>query len=817
VNRSLPTNRLAGESSPYLRLHAHNPVDWYPWGAEAIARARAEDKPIFLSVGYSTCYWCHVMERESFSDPGVAAEMNRHFVNVKVDREERPDLDEVYMLATQILAGQGGWPNSVFLTPRLEPFFAGTYFPPADAHGRPGFPTVLRSMVHAWRERRDEVEEQAAELAASIRRHLDEIEPEPGPLPGAELAIQALDGLRRRFDPTWGGFGQQPKFPTPSNLWLLFSFLDAARPAGGGDTGGAERRVSPESRERRVGAEMMLATTLDAMARGGVCDQLAGGFHRYSTDREWRVPHFEKMLYDNGLLLELYAREHARTGRPEPARVALATADWLAREMTSPEGAFWSAVDAETAGHEGAYYVWTRSELDAVLGREDAEFLAPLYGFDGEPFFEGGAYVLHLPRPLDVQAAQRRTSREALIGEIEPLAAKLLDARARRPRPATDDKLLADWNGTAIAGLAVAGRLLARPDLVDRAARAADFLLAALRAADGTLLHAWRAGEGRIAAFLSDYVFLVRGLLRLHAATGDGRWLDEARRLTAEQTRRLASPRGGFFNAAEADDLLIRGKELFDGAMPAANGVAALNLLELASATGEATYLDQAEHTLRAFAPLVVTHPDGARTLTIAFAAVERHRTKTEASNEGKDEVQPCGALEVAPVAGAAAGVGLPQASAPAPASAGEGDEPGWATEPSGPAPASPPPSTEGLSREGATVLLDPRLEIGSDELPGGWREFVLRFKVKSGWHLAVEGDLPRLAGVGVELDRVEWPSALPLPGDAGGRAAPAFTGRVGVHGLLRGATAEAAVVVRYVACGDGRCLPPAELAVPLP
>jgi uncharacterized protein YyaL (SSP411 family) len=741
-----PPNRLAAESSPYLRLHAHNPVDWYPWGAEAIARARAEDKPIFLSVGYSTCYWCHVMERESFSDPGIAAEMNRHFVNVKVDREERPDLDEVYMLATQILAGQGGWPNSVFLTPRLEPFFAGTYFPPADAHGRPGFPTVLRSMVHAWKERRDEVEEQAGELAASIRHHLDEIEPAPGPLPGAELAERALTGLRQRFDPTWGGFGQQPKFPTPSNLWLLFAVIDGATPGDGGD-------------DRRFAAESMAAATLDAMARGGLCDQLSGGFHRYATDREWRVPHFEKMLYDNGLLLELYAREHARTGKPEPARVALATADWLAREMTSPEGAFWSAIDAETGGHEGAYYVWTRGELDAVLGREDAEFLAPLYGFDGEPFFEGGAYVLHLPRPLDVQAAQRRTTREALLAEIAPLAAKLLEARGRRPRPATDDKLLADWNGTAIGGLAVAGRLLNRRDLVERAAGAADFLLAELRAADGTLLHAWRAGEGRIAAFLSDYVFLVRGLLRLHAATGDGRWLDEARRLTDEQTRRLGSPRGGFFNAAAADDLLIRGKELFDGAMPAANGVAALNLLELAATSGETSYLEQAERTLRAFAPIVATHPDGARTLTIAFA--ERARSGTT--------------------------------SAP------------------------PPPSTGSLSKEGAAVLLDPRLEIGKDELPGGWREFVLRFKVKSGWHLAVEGELPRLAGAGVALDRVEWPSALPLPGEAGERSGPAFSGRVAVHGLLRREAPDAAVVVRYVACGDGRCLPPAELVVRLP
>ncbi|MCM2269417.1 MAG: hypothetical protein NDJ75_04905, partial [Thermoanaerobaculia bacterium] len=468
-------------------------------------------------------------------------------------------------------------------------------------------------------------------------------------------------------------------------------------------------------------------------------------------------------------------REHARTGQPEAARVALAVADWLGREMTSPEGAFWSAIDAETGGHEGAYYVWTRAELDVALGREDAEFLAPLLGFDGEPFFDGGAYVLHLPRPLAVQAAARRTTREALLAEMAPLQSTLLAARDRRQRPATDDKILADWNGTAIAGLATAGRALARPDLVARAARAADFLLATLRTGDGTLLHAWRAGEGRIAAFLSDYVYLVRGLLRLHGASGEARWLQEAQRLTAEQTRRLGSPQGGFFNAAGGDDLLVRGKEMFDGAMPAANGVAALNLLELAAATGDGAYRDAAERTLRAFAPIVATHPDGARTLTIAFAEVEMRKEETEAFNEGKDDGRP----------GAAA--------APAPL------------------------STEGLSDDGVGVLLEPRIELGGDELPGGWREFVLRFKVKRGWHLAVEDDLPRLAAVGAALDRVEWPSALPLPGEAGERAAPAFSGRVGVHGLLRRDAPRAAVVVRFVACGEGRCLPPAELRVDLP
>ncbi len=591
-----PANRLARESSPYLLLHAGNPVDWYPWGEEAIETARRENRPIFLSIGYSTCYWCHVMERESFTDPDTADFMNREFVNVKVDREERPDVDEIYMLATQLLTGQGGWPNSVFLTPQLEPYFAGTYFPPEERFGRPGFRQVLASMAHAWRERRDDVEEQARELAAAIEGHLAPPAPYAGELPGGEPALRSLDGLRARFDAAHGGFGAAPKFPTPGNLWLLAELA--------GD--------HPE-------AAMMLAATLDALGRGGIFDQLAGGFHRYATDAGWKVPHFEKMLSDNGLLLEIFAGHHARTGDADAARVAAATAGFLERELRAPGGAFWSALDAEVAGHEGGHHVWTRAEIDAVLGEEDAEFLAPLLGFDGEPFFEENWYVLHLPRSLDAAARLRRTTRAELLATIEPLLARLAAARSARPRPATDDKVLADWNGTAIAGLAAAGVALGRPDLVERAAGAATAVLRDLRAEDGTLLHAWRGGAGRVRAFLADYAFLVRGLLRLHRATGEARWLDAARQLAAEQERRLATPEGGFFNAGESADLRFRGREIFDGALPAANAVAALNALELHEATGDPAYRAAAERTLRAFAPVAASHPDGARTLTLAL------------------------------------------------------------------------------------------------------------------------------------------------------------------------------------------------------
>ena len=762
------TNRLAAESSPYLLLHAHNPVDWYPWGPEALARAKAEDKPIFLSVGYSTCFWCHVMERESFSDPAVAALMNDEFVNIKVDREERLDLDEIYMLATQVLHGQGGWPNSVFLTPDLLPFFAGTYFPPIDSRGMPGFPTVLRSMIHAWKERRGDVEQQGAELGDAIRRHLAELEPATGALPGAEPLERGLASLREKFDPTWGGFGGAPKFPSPANLFLLLALAE------------------PDSAHAGPAA-MMLAATLDAMGRGGIYDQLAGGFHRYATDREWRVPHFEKMLYDNGLLLEAFALEHARSGSPEAARIVRETAGFLAREMTLPEvagapgsgGAFWSAIDAETGGREGAYYVWTRDELELALGAEGATFLAPLFGFQAEPFFEETRYVLHLPRTLEVQAQERRLTREQLLAEIAPLRARLLAARARRRRPATDDKILTDWNGTAIAGLAVAGRTLAEPDFVEQARRAAGFVLAHLRSTDGTLLHSWRRGAGRIAAGLTDYAYFVRGLLRLHEATDERRYLDEALRLTDEQERRLGSPRGGFFNTADAPDLLVRGKEIFDGAMPGANGVAALNLLDLAAATGESRFLALAERTLRAFAPLVERHPEGAKTMSLAMARFARENGSLRSGDDIADSTR------LSAKGGSA--------------------------------------SPEDLGSVAQRVV---EVALRSD-LPdtAGRRPFVLTLLVADGWHL--DADL-RVEGVDLELDPASM--VYPQPEVTGEPGSPlyqqAFRGKVVIAGRARsaqgaqgtpGGGAEPRLRLKYQACDDRRCLPPAEKSIPFP
>jgi uncharacterized protein YyaL (SSP411 family) len=807
---STVANRLAGESSPYLLLHRHNPVDWYPWGEEALARARAEDKPIFLSVGYSTCYWCHVMERESFSDPEVAALMNREFVNVKLDREERPDLDEIYMTATQILTGQGGWPNSLFLTPRLEPFFAGTYFPPAEIHGRPSFRNVLEDLAGAWKQRRVEVEEQAAEMTQAMRRFLEERARPVAEPPGPGACWRGVDALARRFDREWGGFGGAPKFPTPSNLFLLLE-------------------MAPE----RPDAGEMLAATLDAMARGGIYDQLAGGFHRYATDREWKVPHFEKMLYDNGFLLELYAREHARSGDPQAARVARETAAFLEREMTSPEGALWSAIDAETGGHEGAYYVWTRDEIAAALaregeargqGEEDLAFAAPLLGFAGPPFFEGDRYVLHVPERWEEVARRRRLAPEELLRELALPRARLLAARAHRPRPATDDKVLADWNGIAIAGLAAAGQLLGEPRLVAQAARAADFVLREMRPAGGPLLHVWRAGRARIPAYLADYAFLVRGLLALHAASGETRWLAAAAELADEQEARLGDPEGGCFVAGASPDLLFRSKDPFDGATPAPNAMAVLNLIDLAArdAAGRREHWrGLATAALRAFAPLVEQHPEAVRMLAIA---ARRYRggepASREAAHQRESGAGPLAMLEQESeqLVTVHLELGAPSAEGSAVAAdfAGSLGSPDTERAAAGTPPASP-------SR--------------------AWRPFRLVLEIAPGWHLqanpASESFLvptalaAEVAGGGagatgsasVELRAVVYPPGEPLPVSFSSRAIAAYQGRVEIAGeigaaAVAGAEPPAAGAARlrltYQLCDDRRCLPPVTRTIPL-
>jgi uncharacterized protein len=604
-----PRNRLARESSPYLLLHAGNPVDWYAWGEEAFAAARRDDKPIFLSVGYSTCYWCHVMERECFSSPEIAAQMNAGFISVKLDREERPDVDEIYMLATQLLTRSGGWPNSVFLTPDLKPFFAGTYFPPDDRMGRPGFPRVLTALREAWALRRAEVLGQAETLAEAIREQAGG-SVGPGRLVDPDAPDEAAGLLSRRFDPEYGGFGGAPKFPSPANLFFL---MDRAH--GGDDEG------------RR-----MLTTTLDRMARGGIHDQIGGGFHRYSTDAAWLVPHFEKMLYDNAALGLLYAE--AAHFAPDAGfdRVARSTLEFVLGEMTGPQGEFLSAIDAETDGHEGAYYTWTIEELDTLLDASDRALLGEVFGFAGPPNFEGDRHVLHLPVPLPELARTARLTVQQLVDRIEPGRRALLDARAKRKRPLTDDKALADWNGLMIGAMSRAGHALGEPRYVDAARRGATFVLERLRDGNGALLHSYRAGVAKIPALLDDYAFVVDGLLGLHSATADPRWLREASRLAGEQDARLWDEAdGGYFAAAESTDLLVRGKPAHDGAVVSGNGVAALNLLALGRLLGEEAYEERAEALLRRFGRSAAEWPLGHLTLLRARIRLEGHVPATVA------------------------------------------------------------------------------------------------------------------------------------------------------------------------------------------
>ena len=579
------TNRLIHETSPYLLQHAHNPVDWYPWGHEALARARAENKPILLSIGYSSCHWCHVMERESFENEAVADLMNRHFVSVKVDREERPDLDDIYMAATLVLnGGQGGWPMTVFLTSDQRPFFAGTYFPPTDRFGRPGFSTLLTQIADLWERRRDDLLGQAETLTA----HLGE---RTGPAQsgnvGEEEIRAAVRELAAGFDPTYGGFGPAPKFPPSTQLGLL---LRHHRRAGDAAT------------------LAMVTKTLDGMAQGGMYDQIGGGFARYSTDERWLVPHFEKMLYDNALLAVAYAEAWQVTRRRDFARVTRQTLDYLLREMTSPEGGLYSATDADSEGEEGRFFVWTEAELREALG-PDADAFIRFHGVTPAGNFEGGRNVLHVPAP-DEAAWEALTSARARLHEV----------RERRPHPLRDEKILAGWNGLAISALAFGGRVLGERRHVDAAARAADFVLGPM-VKDGRLQRSWRDGRAGVPAYLDDHAFLAQGLIDLHEATLVPRWLAAAIDLCEKVERLFGDPAGGgwFTTAADHERLLVREKPTRDGAEPSGASVALLNALRLEAFTGDARWRRIADAALRHYRAALEARPTALGELLLAL------------------------------------------------------------------------------------------------------------------------------------------------------------------------------------------------------
>jgi uncharacterized protein YyaL (SSP411 family) len=576
-------NRLARETSPYLLQHRDNPVDWYPWGAEALERAQEEDRPILLSVGYSACHWCHVMERESFEDPETAAYMNEHFVSIKVDREERPDVDALYMEAVQAISGHGGWPMTVFLDPDGVPFHGGTYFPPDESRGMPSFRMVMEAVLDAFERKREEIRERAADVRGRLGA-VGLIEP-AAEAPQVGQLEEAVKRLLSAADPVNGGFGGAPKFPPASSLELLLASGESA----------------------------VVEQALDAMLAGGIYDQLGGGFSRYTVDTAWLVPHFEKMLYDNALLARAYLHGWQAIGHERYRRVCEETLDWMLREMRGPEGGFYSALDADSEGEEGKFYVWTPAEIRAVLeaaglGASAEEVLAH-YGVTEAGNFEG-ASILHLPG--GVGGFSHDIAEKSNPPGLDAARRALLDARAERVRPGLDDKRLAAWNALAIAALAEAGAVLGREDYLDAARACAEFVLGSMRDGEGRLLRTYKDGEGRLNAYLEDHAFLLEALLTLYEATLEERWFAAARALAETTIERFGDPeRGGFFSTSvDHEQLIARRKEVGDHPIPSGNSAAALGLLRLAALTGERRYEQQAEGVFRLFVATAVRHPE---------------------------------------------------------------------------------------------------------------------------------------------------------------------------------------------------------------
>jgi uncharacterized protein YyaL (SSP411 family) len=580
------TNRLALERSPYLLQHAHNPVSWWAWGDAPFEEARRTGRPVFLSVGYSTCHWCHVMERESFEDPEIARVLNERFVPIKVDREERPDVDAIYMTAVQLLTGGGGWPMSVWLTPDREPFFGGTYFPPRDGARGPvrGFLSILREIADLYAAEPNRVRAATGSLVQAVRTALSAHGEPSADLPGPEVLEAAVAAYRSAFDPAHGGVGHAPKFPSSLPVRVL---------------------LRHHRRARDVDALAMATLTLERMAAGGIHDQLGGGFHRYSTDARWLVPHFEKMLYDNALLALSYAEAHQVTGRRDFARVLRTTLDYLARELASPEGGLYSATDADSENEEGRYFVWDEAELRALLGADADRFIA-FHGVTKEGNFEG-RNVLWVPRPDE-------DAWEALA----PARAALLAARGKRPPPLRDEKVLAGWNGLAISALAFGARVLGEPRHAEVAARAADFVLGRM-VKDGRLQRTWLAGEAGIPAFLEDHAFLTAGLLDLHEATFAPRWLEAAVDLCERQERLFADGAGGWTQAAaDHDGLIAREKPTHDGAEPSGASVAILNALRLHAFTTDERWWAIAAGAQRHYAGALAAQPTSLSEMLLA-------------------------------------------------------------------------------------------------------------------------------------------------------------------------------------------------------
>jgi uncharacterized protein YyaL (SSP411 family) len=621
-------NRLIRESSPYLLQHAHNPVSWYPWSDEAFARAKRENKPIFLSVGYSTCHWCHVMERESFEDEEIAAFLNRHFIAIKVDREERPDVDSVYMTAVNMLVGRGGWPMTVIMTPDKEPFFGGTYFPPRRGvrGARAGLIDILAELSERYRRDPAGVASEAQELSQRIERV--SFVPRGAGVPSDRVIANGAARLASTFDSEFGGFGRAPKFPQPSRLAVLLRY--------------ARRTGDPAAR-------VMVTTTLDRMADGGIYDHVGGGFHRYATDARWLVPHFEKMLYDNAQLAALYVEAWQLTGEARYRDVAADVLDYVTREMTAPVGGFYSATDADSPspdGHdeEGWFFTWTPAELVEVLGADDAALVSLAYGVTERGNFEGRNILHRVKTDAEVARAHRAPLSE-ISSRLSDARGRLYRARALRPPPLRDDKIIAAWNGLMISAFARAGWAFGEAAYVDAAARAARFVLDRMRDDEGRLVRTFRDGKRADASFLDDYAFMVAACIDLYEATGRLEWLDAAVRLQEEQDARFSDVDGGYYlTPSDGESLLVREKPTYDGAVPSGNSVSAENLLRLHDFTADSRFRDAAERLFAALSSRVGRAPTGAPRLLVAL---DRYYDRAlEVVIVTTDPAKPSGALD---------------------------------------------------------------------------------------------------------------------------------------------------------------------------
>ena len=588
-------NRLANESSPYLKQHQENPVAWFPWGADALEKSRTEDKPIFLSIGYSACHWCHVMEHESFENTKIADFLNEHYVSIKVDREERPDLDQIYMQCVMALTGHGGWPLSAFLTPDQEFFYGGTYWPAGASRGMPGFDQVLARVLDAFQQKRQAVTEQAKQITEMLQSAAPASEPYDL-MANTSLIDEAISQMARQFDTTWGGFGSSPKFPPCMDLQLLL------------------RLHQQGPNEANVAADQLLPmveTTLGHMASGGIFDHLGGGFARYSVDAQWLVPHFEKMLYDNAQLANVYSLAFLATNQSCYRRIAEETLNYLLRDMSSPQGGLYSSEDADSEGEEGRFYVWTPTEIIQILGPELGQRFCQLYDVTESGNFEG-QNILHLPLPYETFAEQSGMEEQALRKQMNDAKAQLLEERGKRVAPGKDDKILTSWNGLAIDALARASMILDRADYRTAAQRAAHFVLDQMSDADGRLQHTYRLGQARLNAYLDDYSYMVNALITLYQADHDTQWLEQAKRLADLMSNHFAKESGGFYYTSDDhESLIVRPSETQDSATPSGNSMAASALLRLGRLLNEPRFVDLAAGTLRAAMHLLKRSPLG--------------------------------------------------------------------------------------------------------------------------------------------------------------------------------------------------------------